>query len=394
MEGYGCSRCLDRPNLDANLSRGITLAITIRLVDSKRDINDFIHLPYRLHKRQPCWVAPLLSEMKVLLDRERNPFYEHAKVEFFLARRNGVVVGRIAAIIDENFITGKDEAVGLFGFFDAIDDSTVARALFNTASGWLREQGMVKMLGPANPSMNDEIGVLVDAFDLLPAIKMVWNPAYYPTLYEQAGFSKAMDLLAWRMTADDISDRLVHIGEKIVKRTKISFRHPNMKKFDDEIKIFRKVYNKAWEDNWGFVAWTEAEFNHVAKGLKQIIDPDLALIAEDNGKPVGFLLALPDINPALKRINGRLFPFGLPSLLWHTRKIKHTRVVIMGVIEEYRNRGIDTALYFESYRIGVKKGIKSAEMSWVLENNDSMNRALKMMGARKYKTYRMYERVL
>ena len=370
------------------------MPITVKTVRTSKGKNEFIRFPYRLHRGQPCWVAPLISEVKTSLNTDRNPFYEHAEIEMFLAYRDGRLVGRIAAIIDQNFINVRNEAVGLFGFFDAIDDDYVAKALFNSASAWLREQGMIRMLGPANPSMNDEVGVLVDAFDELPAIKMVWNPSYYPVLYEQAGFKKAMDLWAWTIDQTSITDRLIRVGEKIVKRTKVTFRHPDMKKFNDEIELFRRIYNKAWVENWGFVAWTEAEFQHVAKGLKQIIDPKLALIAEDNGTPIGFLLALPDMNVALRRLNGRLFPFGLLKLLLYSRKIDQVRVVIMGVVEDCRNRGIDTAMYYESFRIGIENGYKSGEMSWVLENNEPMNRALRMMGARKYKTYRMYERLL
>lgn len=370
------------------------MQITVTPVLTKRDKREFIRFPYSLHRHQSCWVPPLISEIKTSLDTERNPFYQHAEIELFLARQNGRIVGRIAAIIDQNFIAVRNEAVGLFGFFDAVNDDYVAKALFNSASGWLREQGMIKMLGPANPSMNDEVGVLTDAFELLPAIKMVWNPPYYPALYQQAGFKKAMDLWAWTMNQDDISERLVKIGKKIVSRTKMTFRHPDMKKFDDEIEVFRKIYNKAWENNWGFVAWTEAEFHHVAKGLKQVIDPKLALIAEDNGKPVGFLLALPDLNVALRRLKGRLFPLGMLKLLWYSRKIDQVRVVIMGVVDEYRNRGIDTAMYYESFRIGTENGYTKGEMSWVLENNEPMIKALKMVGAKKYKTYRMYERLL
>ena len=370
------------------------MPITVDPVLSKRDRTEFIRLPYRLHRKQTAWVAPLVSEVKTTINTDRNPFFQHAQMQLFLARKDGRIVGRIAAIIDENYIQTRDEAVGLFGFFDVIDDNYIARALFNTASAWLRDNGMRKMLGPANPSMNDELGVLIDAFDIPPAVKMVWNPSYYPALYEQAGFTKAMDIFAWTMHKDDVSERLKRAGAAILKRTKVTFRHPNMKKFDDEIDVFRDIYNQAWLANWGFVPWTDAEFKHVAKGLRQVIDPNLVLIADVAGKPIGFSLALPDLNIALKRINGRLFPFGLPILWWHARKIHEFRVVILGVVEEYRNRGIDAALYYKIFEIGSEKGYNRAEMSWILENNDPMNRALEMVGAHRYKTYRIYERPL
>jgi len=332
--------------------------------------------------------------VKNALSKDKNPFYQHSSIEQFVARRDDKVVGRIAAVVDHNFIKAQGQEIGLFGFFECIDDHNVANALFECAAQSLKERKMQRMLGPSNPSMNDEIGVLLDAFDIPPAIKMVWNPPYYPVLYENAGFSKAMDIFAYDMHEDDATDRLKRMGLAILKRSKISIRKVNMKRFDEEVETFRQVYNSAWSDNWGFVPWTKEEFEHTAKSLKQIIDPDIVLIAEDQGKPAGFALGLPDLNMALKHINGRLFPFGLPILLYHSRKINRIRVPILGVVKEYRGRGIDTALYYETFRIGTGKGYHSVEMSWILEDNELMNRAAEMMGARKYKTYRLYEKPL
>lgn len=368
------------------------MSVTIKPVQSKHDLSEFIKLPYRLHRGNSAWVPPLMSEVRDVLNRSKNPFYEHASIDMFLAYHDDKVVGRIAAIVDQNYINIRKDKVGLFGFFDCIDDQDTASALFARAEQSLKEKGMKSMLGPTNPSMNDEIGVLIDAFEIPPAVKMIWNPAFYPTLYEQAGFKKAMDVFAWTMDEVEVSDKLKRLGYMILKRTNVRFRKPDMKNFDKEIKIFREIYNSAWSDNWGFVPWTEAEFNHVAKSIKQIIDPDVVLLAEIEGKPVGFSMALPDFNMALKHINGKLFPFGLPKLLWYSRKIDRLRIVILGVIKEYRGRGIDTAMYYETFRIGTGKGYHSCEMSWILENNTQMNRAAEMMGAHKYKTYRLYER--
>lgn len=374
---------------------GIELSLTVATVRTRSERAEFIELPYKLHGRNPAFVPPLISEVKAALDTESNPFYKHAEIELFLARIDGIAVGRIAAIIDHNYIETIKLLHGQFGFFESIDDIDVAHALFNTASAWLRRAKMRKMLGPTNPSMNDEIGVLTDAFDEPPVIKMVWNPSYYPALYENSVFDKAKDIYAYHMDKDEVSERLIKLGEVIVKRAKVTFRHPNMKKFDKEIETFREIYNSAWSQNWGFVPWTADEFKHVAKGIKQVLDPNLVLIAEDEGRPVAFSLALPDINIALKKLrNGKLFPFGLMKLLWYSRKIHSCRVVILGVLKEYRNRGIDTALYYETFRIGTEKGYHEAEMSWILEDNEPMNRALQMMGAKKYKTYRLYEREL
>ncbi len=362
------------------------------MVSTARDHAEFIKLPYHLHRSYDAWVPPLVSEVKSALNTRKNPFYRHATIKQFLARRNGDTVGRIAAIIDKNFIEVQDDRIGLFGFFDCIDDQEVADELFTRANESLKNDGMRLMLGPTNPSMNDELGVLIDAFDIPPAIKMMWNPPYYPKLLEGTGFDKAMDLFAWTMHVDEITDRLKRLGQAILKRTKVTFRRVNMKRFDEEVQLFREVYNSAWSENWGFVPWTQAEFEHTAKSLKRVIDPDLVIIAEVDGKPVAFSLTLPDLNMALKHINGRLFPFGLPILLWYARKINRVRVPILGVIKEYRGRGIDTALYYETFRICTRKGYNSGEMSWILEDNKLMNRAVEMMGARKYKTYRLYER--
>lgn len=370
------------------------MIVKIKPVKSKRDLAEFIRFPYRLHRQFPAWIPPLISETKTVLNRGKNPFFKHASMEMFIAQVNGQTVGRIAAIIDQNYIKVRNRAIGQFGFFDAIQDKNVAFALFNTASKWLREEGMVSMLGPTNPSMNDEIGVLIDAFDLPPAIKMVWNPPYYVTLFKAAGFKKEMDIYAWNLETKDFSQRILKTGEAVLKRTRVTFRNPNMKKFDDEIEIVRNIYNQAWSENWGFVPWNAEEFEHLAKSMKQVIDPRLILIAELDGEPVGFSFALPDINLALKHLNGRLFPIGLPKLLWYSRKIKRLRIVILGVIKKFRNRGIDTAMYFKTWQIGTEIGYTSGEMSWILENNRRMNRAAKMMGAERYKTYRIYERSL
>ena len=364
----------------------------IDTVKSRRDLSDFINFPYLLHKGQESFVPPLVSEVKDALSADKNPFYQHASIELFLARKNGKVVGRIASIVDKNFIEAQGQKIGLFGFFECIDDNEVANSLFERATQDLKEKKMQMMLGPSNPSMNDEIGILIDAFDLSPAVKMVWNPPYYHALLENAGLKKAMDVFAWDMHEDDATDRLKRMGLAILKRSKVNIRKVNMKRFREEVETFRQVYNAAWSDNWGFVPWTKEEFEHAADSLKQIVDPDIVLIAEDQGRPVAFSLGIPDINLALKHTNGRLFPFGLLKLLYYSRKINRIRIPILGVIKEYRGRGIDTALYYETFRIGTGKGYHSCEMSWILEDNVQMNRAAEMMGARKYKTYRLYEK--
>jgi len=370
------------------------VSVKVKPVANSRDKSEFIRFPYKLLKRWKTWVPPLISDVKDTLDFVHNPFYQHARIQLFNAYYDGKIVGRIAGIVDENYIKTQNRAVGLFGFFECVKDRAVSAALFNTASQWLREEGMVHMVGPTNPSLNDELGVLIDAFDIPPAVKMVWNPPYYPALYEAAGFKKAMDVYAYDLAKEHMSERLIRMGEKIMKRTKVTFRNPDMKRFDEEIKIFRELYNRAWSENWGFVPWTEAEFEHVAKTLKMVIDPKVVYVAELNSKPVGFSMALPDLNFALKHLRGRLFPFGILKLLWYSRKIDRLRVVILGVDKKYRNQGIDTALYYINWKEGTSKKYKSGEASWILESNTAMIRAAEMMGGKRYKTYRIYERSL
>ena len=366
--------------------------IEIRTVRTKKDKRRFRMFPYGLYKNDPNWVPPLIVDQKVLLDPKKNPFFEHADAEFFIACADGRPVGRIAAIVDHKHNEVHGEKMGFFGFFECEDNREAASALLASARGWVKERGMTAFRGPVNPSQNEDCGLLVDAFDLPPVLMMTYNPPYYRTLIENFGLEKAMDLYAYYI--DDSNpppEKLVRVAEIVRKRERLMVRSMDMKKFDEEAKKVWFIYNHAWFKNWGFVPMTEHEFEYLAKKLKQAVVPDLALIAEVDGKPVGFSLSTPDLNQALIHARGRLFPLGLLKIMHYAKKIDMIRIITMGVISEYRNMGIDAVFYLDTWRNATRRGYHRGEMSWVLETNVMMNRTAKMLGGKIYKTYRMYE---
>jgi GNAT superfamily N-acetyltransferase len=331
-------------------------------------------------------------ERKAFINPKKNPFFQHADIALFLATHDGGSVGRIAAIVNHNHNAYHGDKVGFFGLFECVEDKEVARALLNQAGQWLKARGMEVMRGPASFSTNEEIGLLVDGFDESPMVLMPYNPPYYARLLEGYGLKKVKDLYALIRTDDEnMPERLYRIADKIKERRKLRIRKLDMKNLHEEIRKFKAVYESAWEKNWGFVPMTEAEIDHMAKELKQILDPDLVYFVEVEERIVGFSLALPDINQALKRINGRLFPFGLLKLLYYSKKINQVRVLLLGVAPGYRKLGIDGVLYLESFREGTKKGYHRGEFSWVLEDNVAMARPLEAIGGRRYKTYRVYD---
>jgi hypothetical protein len=334
--------------------------------------------------------------MKKLLDKSKNPFFKHSTADFFLALRDGKLVGRIAAILNNNHNRFHNERTGFFGFFESADDKEVASALLDQAAQWARNQGMNELRGPMNYSTNDTVGVLIEGFNSDPCILMPHNPAYYSKLIENAGFEKAMDLYAWwLLTENGLNPKISRVGEKVLKSEGIRVRTIDMKRFWDEVEIIKGIYNNAWSTNWGFVPMTDAEFGHMAKDLKTAVDPRVVLIAEKNGEPEAFSLALPDLNQALKKINGRLLPFGLPRLLYHARHIRQVRVLALGIAKKVQNcNGLGAALYYESFRRGVEAGYRSCEFSWTLESNNLINRSMQLFGARIYKRYRVYRKAL
>jgi GNAT superfamily N-acetyltransferase len=369
--------------------------LTVKSVASKRDLLEFIKFPWQIYKDDPYWVPPLLVERKEFLDKSKNPFFRHADVVFYSAKRNGKMVGRIAGIVNYNHIQTHQEKTGFFGFFECVKDYEIAKALLDSVREWLKSKGMEIMRGPANFSSNEEWGFLMEGFDSPPVIMMPYNPPYYLQFMEFYGMVKAKDLYAYYIDKNRLPpERVIRMAELIKKRENVTIRTINMKDFRGEVGRIKQIYNLAWSKNWGFVPMTDEEFDHLAKNLKQVIDPHLVFIAEVNGKPAGFALALPNVNQALIKLNGRLFPWGILKLLWHTKiknKIDGARIITMGVVPEFQKRGIDTVFYVESFDVGIKRGYTWAELSWVLEDNVLMNRVLDLLGATLYKKYRLYE---
>jgi hypothetical protein len=277
-----------------------------------------------------------------------------------------------------------------------VNEKEVASALLDQAAEWARNRGMIRLRGPMNYSTNETLGLLIEGFESSPCIMMTHNPVYYRELIESAGFEKSMDLYAWwLLTEKGLNPKIQRVGERVMKEEGIRVCTLDMKRFWADVDVIKKIYNNAWSTNWGFVPMTDAEFEHMAKDLKQIVDPRVVLIAEKDGEPVAFSLALPDFNQALKKINGRLLPFGLPKLIWYGRKIRQVRVLALGVAKKVQNwNGLGAALYYESFRRGVDAGYRSCEFSWTLESNELINRSMRLFGAEIYKRYRIYERAL
>ena len=369
--------------------------IEVIQVESKSQLRNFIDFPNELYRDDPNYVTPLRAERLEFFDFEKNPFYRSARVRLFLALDGKAVVGRIATCINYAHNEFHGEKTGFFGFFECPDNYEVASMLLKVAMITLKKEGMEKMRGPMNFSTNHEVGFLVEGFDSPPTVMMTYNQPYLPALAGKFGLKKAMDLLAYKLTSErGIPERIDRVVEKLRKRTRVNIRAISMKDFSNEIDRINHIYNKAWEDNWGFVPMSDEEFRWTARNLKQIVDPDLALICEYEDEPVGFVLALPDINQALIRLNGRLFPIGIAKLLWHTKisnKIDGARVITIGVVPQFQKRGIDIMLYREVFQQGVNKGYKWAELSWVLETNELMRRAIEEMGCELYKRYRIVE---
>ncbi|MBN2227571.1 MAG: N-acetyltransferase [candidate division Zixibacteria bacterium] len=369
--------------------------IDIIEVASPKQLDAFITLPNKIYADEKNYVWPLISERKEFFDKKRNPFYRGAKTKLFLAKRGDEYVGRIATCINFNHNEFHAENVGFFGFFDTIDDYDVAAKLLKVAMITLKSEGMEKMRGPANFSTNHEIGFLVDGFDKPPMVMMTYNRPYLPQFAEKFGLKKVMDLNAYLLTDRiPLNERHLNLVNKLKERFRIKIRTLDLSRFKEEVELVNRLYNLAWEQNWGFVPLPKDEFDYTAKNLKEIVDPDLVLIATVDDKPAGFSLALPDINQALIDLKGRLFPFGFLKLLWNIKvkkKINGIRLITMGVVPEFQKRGIDSIFYVETYQRGVQKGYNHAELSWILETNELMNSAARNMGANLYKKYRLVE---
>ena len=383
--------------------------LEIRPVRTPADKKAFVELPWKIYHGDPFWVPPLLSLAYEVIDTKKHPFYEFAQLALFSAWRGDQLVGRVGAVDNPRHNQTHNDKVGFFGFFEAENDLEAAQALFGAAGDWFRVRGKDTIRGPANPSVNDEYGLLVDGFDRPPVILMTYNPSYYMDLIEGAGFEKAMDLWAWYtplaryggVKADRLPEKLVRVAWAVRRRYGYTVRTLGMRDFDHEVGKIKMIYQNAWEKNWGAVPMTDHEFEHTAAGLKRMADPDLVFIVEDpEGNVVGMSLTLPDINQALLRAcphPGTPEPLTLLRLLWRWKVrscIDAVRVVLLGVLEPYRKQGVDALLMYETAQAALIKGYTWGEMSWILETNDMMNRGIEMMGAEVYKTYRIYQKSL
>jgi len=360
-------------------------------------MNEFIRFPWKVYQGNPNWVPPLKSEVKFLLNKKENPFFHHAEAACFLARKNGVTVGRVAAIIDHNHINFHNEQAGFFGFFECLSDCEVASELLGTAARWLNQRGIEIMRGPMNPSTNDECGFLLEGFDSPPMIMMTYTPAYYLDYMERCGLTKSKDLYAYIVDIRDVAaaGRLEKLASAVKARIPgLTVRPAVMKQFQQEVEAVKVIYNSAWSHNWGFVPMTDAETVAMANKLKPLIVPELMIMAEVNGKPAAFFVAVPDYNQVLLKLNGRLGPLEIAKFLWYSRRISDIRILTMGVKEEYRKKGIEGLLYLEAFKAAMKKGYERAEMSWILEDNVLMQRGCELMGGKLYKKYRIYEKNL
>jgi len=368
--------------------------IKVSLVRSRKDRDAFIKFPWKIYRDDPAWVPPLLIERKAFLDRKRHPFYEHGDARLFLAKRNGEIVGRIIASDDPNYNALHQSNVGCFGLFDCIDDGEVAAALFRAAGEWVRGKGRDEMMGPIDYSTNYVCGLLIDGFQHPPTLLTAHNPPYYADLIERCGFTKARDWYAWWFSeAPASAKRFREIASARAEKQSVRIRPVNLKDMAGEARRIRAIYNQAWEKNWGFVPFTEAEFEHMAKEMKPVLVPPATLIAEIGDEPVGFVIGVPDINVAFRHINGRLTTFGLPigllKLLYYKTKIRTGRLVALGVVEKYRRVGIAEMLVLQVMDEAFKRGF-TGELSMTLEDNVMVNRFIEAMGAARYKTYRIY----
>lgn len=368
----------------------------VRHVESRGDLNTFIRFPMGLYHGRDHYVPPLIRERKRFFDPRRNPSFAHLDAVYFLAQGGGGdVQGVVSAHINHRHNQCWNEKTGCFGFFECVGDQGVARSLLAAAEGWLRDRGMARIRGPLNFSTNDECGLLVEGFDQDPALMMPYTLPYYPELVETAGYRPVKDLLAYHLAPDrSIPPHLERAGQRLAQRVGVTIRPVLMRRFASEVACVFRIYNRAWEDNWGFVPMTEDEFRHLAAFLKPVIDPQLALIAEVDGQPVGCILPVPDVNPLLKPLRGRMGPIGLLQFQLARRRVHALRVVVLGVLPTFRKRGIESLLIEQVYRRGFARGYDQAEMSWILDDNVLMDRAIRRLGGVVSKRYRLYEKGL
>jgi hypothetical protein len=357
----------------------------------------FVKLPWEIYRNDPNWVPPLLMSLEEGVGFRRNPFYDRNRCECFLAMRDGKTVGRVCALVNYGHIERFDEKRGFFGFFECHDDQEAAHALLDAAAQYLVAQGMTDVRGPANPSLNQEVGLLVQGFDTPPTFMMTYNRPYYETLITSWGFEKTQDLLAFDGHIDMIAQvdpKMIFVIQEIKRRFNVNVRRFDPKRFNEEVNLFLDIYNRSLIGTWGFVPLTAAEVAHQAKGLKHLLVPELTTVIEVDGKPIGAGLGLLDFNPIIKQINGRLFPFGFLKLLMGKRTLKRVRLMSTNVLPEFQRWGFGLLALERMLPDVLKMGITHGEFSWVLESNQLSRGSLERAGLTRSKTYRLYDRSL
>jgi hypothetical protein len=378
------------------MAGSVPVSIRPTELGNRRQLKAFIKFPWRIYRNNPHWVPLLILDQLQFFTPLKNPYFSHSTAQLFMAFRGDEPVGRISAHENNQHIRVHKDGVGFFGFFECIEDQAVADALFDVASAWLRERGLKTMRGPVSFSVNHEVGLLLDAFDEPPLIRMTYNPPYYAGLIEGYGLQKIQDLYAYVMfESEEMPEWLHDLSDLVLEDPKLVVRTVDVRDFKNEMQRIKKIYAEAWSENWGAVPLTEKEFDRIVGELRLIYDKDLFFIAEYDGEPAGMSLVLPDMNQALKKANGRLFPLGLLKILWYRRKINAWRMPILGVRQEHRMRGIEVVLCCRTYDVAKRnRNYRKGEMSWVLESNTAANAVLKKLGARRSKTYRIYEKPL
>ncbi len=370
--------------------------VTVRPVRSSADRKAFLDLPYHHYEGVRTFIPPLRMDQATVLNPKKNPFFEHGTIELFLAERGGEVVGRIAAIENGQHLKKYDDGNGFFGFFETVEDYAVAEALLDAAASWLRERGLTGVRGPANPTLNDVAGLLVDGFDRPPSILLPYNYPFYQDYLQRWGFERAMTMWAFYVHEAYINKERMARGAEIVRRRvpNVRVRSLDMKRFDEDVAAAMRIYNEAWAENWGHVPYTEAEALHLAKDLKPVIEKDLFLFVELDGEPVAFSASLPNLNRALKKLpNGRLLPTGLAKLLATIKAggIYEIRMALMGVLPEHRHLGFDVLLIDQTIQNGLRDGYEAAELSWVLDVNKPLVNSLEKLGCVRDKEYAMFQ---
>ena len=362
---------------------------------SRRDKKRFLFFPWEIYKNDPYWIPPLLANEKGLLGYAKDPFYEENQIQTFLAERDGKIVGRIAAILNVGHLERYGDKVGFFGFYESIDDRAVADALFEAAADWLKERGGETMRGPMNPSMNHTVGLLIEGFDSSPFFMMTYNPAYYERLFESVGLAKSQDMYAYWGKIEmlpKVRERYLRTAEMIQERYDVKLRPLDKKHFEADVRMFLDIYNRSLSNTWGFVPFSDAELRATAASMKYLMVPELAIVAEIDGKPAGVTFCLPDYNPRIKAINGRLFPFGVLKLLRKRSEIKRMRIISTNVLPEYQMTGLGLVLLNALVPKTLECGVQEAEFSWVLESNQYSRGSLEKGGAVRNKTYRVYDK--